>query len=209
MNSREAFLTARYLADLLQKKKKEKTLISSQPYRILARLNLLRIREIPLHPDLIHNLHNHHTLLPPHRLAFQLPVSQRPGASIRFPEHSVAWNRLVVFFDVPIIIIITGNETPVRGSERRPVDLELAFSALDADGGSSDAFAVRVGRDAQVGQSDAHGGFGVVRGAGECEEDGGGFVDAGLVVMDHLGGDGWGFALLRWENVVKGLEDPG
>lgn len=47
------------------------------------------------------------------------------------------------------------------------------------------------------------------RAGGEGQDYAGGFVGAGEVVGGHLGGDSWWFALVLWEGVVEGLEDPG
>ena len=57
----------------------------SQRDRIVRRLNLLRVLDPSLLPDLIHRLHNNNTLLPSHSLTFQFPLEKNIEVST-FPH---------------------------------------------------------------------------------------------------------------------------
>lgn len=96
----------------------------------------------------------------------------------------------------------------MRGSKRRPVDLDLAFGALDADGRPGRVVGVDVGTDAQVGEGDAVRGGGGGRG-GEGQDHGGHFVGAGAGVFVDGADDGGRLAGGGGLRVVEGLEDPG
>lgn len=77
-----------------------------------------------------------------------------------------------------------------------------------ADGGFGGVEAIRVGRDAEVGEGDAVGGMCAAGGGGEGEQDGSVFVGAGGVFLDGCE-DGGGFAVGGGDDVVEGLEAPG
>ena len=89
--------------------------------------------------------------------------------------------------------------------------MDLAFRALDAYSRFSAIEAVRVGGDAEAGESDAVSGVCAVAagGGGEGEEHGGVFVGAGGGVFVHSGEDGGGFAVGGGDGVVERLEAPG
>lgn len=95
----------------------------------------------------------------------------------------------------------------MRGSKRRPIDLDLSLGSLDANGRSGRIEAIRVRGDAEARQGDAVGGFAAGCG-GEGEQDRGVFVGAGGVFFDG-GEDGGGFAEGSGDGVVEGLEAPG
>lgn len=106
------------------------------------------------------------------------------------------------------------NEPPHRRSRRRPIDLDLAFGALDADGRPGGIPTVRVRRDAEVCERDAVRRMGCraagVGGGGEGQEDGGVFVGPrGGVFLDGGEDGGRGFAVGGGDGVVEGLEAPG
>lgn len=113
----------------------------------------------------------------------------------------------------PALRLVLADDAVVRGSVGGPVDLNLAFGALDADGGFGGVVAVDVGGDAEVGQGDAvrlvRGGVGAAGAAGEGQDDGGVFVGAGRSVFGNGGGDGGGLAGGGRDGVVEGLETPG
>lgn len=197
-----------------------------QLYRIIRRLDHLGIDQPILLPDLIHRLHNHHTLLMRHALTLQLPIPQTSPALVRFPEHPLPRNLALMLLDMrplllrPLIMPIRPalrpllvNDAVTRGSVRGPIDLNLALGALDADGGFGGVVAVDVGGDAEVGQGDAvrwvRGGVGAAGAAREGQDDGRVFVDARAGVFGDGGGDGGGVAGGGWDGVVEGLETPG
>ena len=107
------------------------------------------------------------------------------------------------------------NNSVPRRSVRRPVDLDFAAGALDADRRPRGVEAIDVGGDAEIGQGDAVGlvgGGGLVGGAAgpvrEGQDDGGVFVGAGGGVFGDGGDDGGGLAEGGRHGVVQGLETP-
>ena len=195
-----------------------------QLHRVLGRLDLVGIDQPILPPHLIHRLHNHQTLLVRHALTLQPPVAQTPPTLIRLPEHAMPRNLTLVLLDIRALLLgplstrirpalrpVLADDAVVCGAEGGPVDLDLAFGALDADGGFGGVVAVDVGGDAEVGQRDAVRwvGAGAAGAAGEGQDDGGVFVGAGGGVFGDGGGDGGGLARGGGDGVVQGLETPG
>lgn len=226
----------------------------SQGDWILRRLDLLRVRDPTLFPDLIRRLHDNNTLLPSHSRTFQLPlrkskvdvsvspraqmpcpqnmspdqtVARKGGKSfthipntsttlVRLPKHALSRN---LAFHLPhllitprldnlrIQIILRGNEPIVRGSERRPIDLNLSLRSLDPNSRFGRIESIRQCRDAEVCKGDAVSGMFAAGGRGEGKQDGGFFVGAGAVLFDRCE-DGGGFAVGGGDGVVEGLEAP-
>ena len=87
-------------------------------------------------------------------------------------------------------------DSPSRGPERWPVDLDLPLRALYADGRFRRPLPVDVGGDAEVGQRDAVRRVWVVRRAWEGQEDRGHFIGAGVWIFGHGGENGGRGALI-------------
>lgn len=96
----------------------------------------------------------------------------------------------------------------MRGSKRRPIDLNLPLRPLDPNSRFGRLKAIRIRRDAEVCKGDAVGGVLAAGGRGEGQEHGGHFVCAGGVFFDGCD-DGGGFAVGGGDGVVEGLEAPG
>src|SRR5579871_29465 len=114
---------------------------------IVRRLNLLWINQSPLPPNLIHNFHNHNTLLPSLKLAFLSPFHQRRRRLIRFPKHPMPLPFRIIFppktIDPPaplprsrmppLLLLnrpISQHKFRLRRSVRRRENLDLALIAL-------------------------------------------------------------------------------